>query len=618
MTAAATPPKPRAFRLRGEPEGVKISAVVKAGTKSIGSSPTSDIVVPVFGVSKKHAVLGIIDGALVVEDTGSKNGVFVNGVRTQRATLSPGDWVQLGPAALRVEEITASDAELGIAIDQTSTGVKVATPADRTADWDAHRPRARERWMPLLSRLSGVLLGQPEPAALSEILADLGEGLGAEGVSLLEWTGERSPVALATWGRLADLNAKTGLPPELAELVRARRATAAVVSATHDGPPPLAWAAASARGIPPRALVVQGEFPHREAAGPLLEVVLRMALHAQPQHLHFPVEAEPVELPELSFPAGYVPGRSRAILGVYEQLGMLVRGDIPLLITGETGVGKEHIARILHASSPRSRGPFVAVNCAAIPSELLEAELFGIEEGVATGVRKRDGKFQHAAGGVILLDEIGDTPLSVQAKLLRALQANEVHPVGARLSQRIDVRVLTATNTDLRARIESGQFRRDLYYRIAGYTLPVPPLRERRADIPLLVEHFMRRSAIEAGKRIQGITVHALRALQNAPWPGNIRELEHEVRRLVYLCPDGQAIDSALLPPEILHPAPHAAPDALPESDIRLAPRVEALERRLVALALARSSGNRSVAASLLGISRQGLAMKCKRLGMRG
>jgi DNA-binding NtrC family response regulator len=605
--------KRRAFRLRGEPEGVKISAVVKAGAKSIGSSPISDIVVPVFGVSKKHAILEIVDGELFVEDAGSKNGVFVNGVRAQRAALKPGDWVQLGPAALRVEEITASDADIAIAIDQGSPGIKQVTPGDRTADWDFHRPRARERWMPLLSRISGALLGQSEPA-MSEILADLGEGLGAEGVSLLEWTGDRSPVALATWGRLADLDAKTGLPPALAELVRARRATAAVVSATHDGPPPLAWAAASARGIPPRALVVQGEFPHREAAGPLLEVVLRMALRAQPQRLHFPVEAEPVELPELSFPAGYVPGRSRAILGVYEQLGMLLRGDIPLLITGETGVGKEHIARILHASSPRARGPFVAVNCAAIPSELLEAELFGIEEGVATGVRKRDGTFQHAAGGVILLDEIGDTPLAVQAKLLRALQANEVHPVGARLPQRIDVRVLAATNTDLHARIESGQFRRDLYYRIAGYTLPVPALRDRRQDIPLLVEHFMRRSAIEAGKRIQGITVHALRALQNAPWPGNIRELEHEVRRLVYLCPEGQAIDAGCLSPDLLYSVSNKADHGILGRDLNLAREVEAVERRMIILALARFKNSSTKAAAALGISRAGLAMKIRRL----
>ena len=618
MTAVAPPPKPRAFRLRGEFEGVKISAVVKAGTRSIGSSPTSDIVVPVFGVSKKHAVLEIIDGVLVVVDAGSKNGVFVNGARTERATLQPGDWVQLGPAALRVEEITASDAELGIAMEQGSPGSKPVTPGDRTAGWDANLPRARERWMPLLNRLSAGLLGRAEPA-FSDILADLGEGLGAESVSLLEWSGEPSPLVVASWGQLTVAASKDQMPPGLAEAIRTKGAASALLSGLDDGPPPLAWAVAAARGVAPRALVVAGDFPHRESAGPLLEVVLRMALHAQPQHLHFPVAAEaPVELPDLAYPEGYVPGRSRAILGVYEQVRMLVRGDIPVLITGETGVGKEHIARILHASSPRGRGPFVAVNCAAIPSELLEAELFGIEEGVATGVRRRDGKFQHAAGGVILLDEIGDTPLAVQAKLLRALQAGEIHPVGARLPQRIDVRVVAATNSDLQSRVESGQFRRDLYYRVAGYTLHVPALRERRQDIPALVEHFMRRSVEEVGKRIQGITVHALRALQNAPWPGNVRELEHEVRRLVYLCPGAEAIDASLLPPEILHPAPHQPlPSDLPDSDLRLAPHIEALERRLIALALARTGGNHSEAARLLQVSRAGLLKKLARLRLR-
>jgi DNA-binding NtrC family response regulator len=617
--AQPTKAKPRAFRLRGEPEGVKIKAIVKSGTKSIGSAPGNDIVVPVFGVSKKHATFSIVDGDLIVEDAGSKNGVFVNGVRTQRSSLKPGDWVQLGPAALVVEETAASDAELGIAMDAEEAPATMApSPAAPTAEWAATHPRQRERWMPLLNRLSARLLSDAEPD-LSQLLADLGEGLGADGAALVEWGSDPSPLVVASSGQISDVTAKPRIPEDLAGAIAARRGESIIFSAATNGPPPLAWAAAVRRGEPPQALLLAGDFPHRAAAGPLLEVVLRMALHARPQHLHFPVaEAAPVEVPDLAFPAGYISGRSAAILGVYEQLRHLLRGDIPVLLTGETGVGKEHIARILHASSPRARGAFVAVNCAAIPSELLEAELFGIEEGVATGVRRRDGKFQHAAGGVILLDEIGDAPLAVQAKLLRALQANEIHPVGARLPQRIDVRVIAATNTDLKARVESGQFRRDLYFRVAGYTLHVPALRDRRADIPLLVEHFLRSCAREIGKRIQGITVHALRALQNAPWPGNVRELEHEVRRLVYLCPAGQAIDASHLPPEILHPAPHQPPPAdLADSDLRLAPHIETLERRLITLALGRARGNRSEAARLLEVSRAGLLKKLARLRLK-
>jgi transcriptional regulator with PAS, ATPase and Fis domain len=288
-----------------------------------------------------------------------------------------------------------------------------------------------------------------------------------------------------------------------------------------------------------------------------------------------------------------------------------------VLITGETGVGKEFIAETLYASSTRCEGPFVAVNCAAIPSELLEAELFGIESGVATGVTARKGKFQLARGGVLFLDEIGDMSLELQAKLLRALQSLEVHPVGARGPEPIDVRIVTATNTDLHARIAESRFRRDLYYRVAGFTIRVPPLRRRRDDIPAFVEHFMRMYAEEIGKPVRGISVKALAALTTAPWPGNVRELEHEVRRLVYLCPDGQTIDSTMVSPAILYPSVDQHLEQLDlTSDLDLETATAALEQRLIAAALARTRGNRSRAAKLLGISRNGLALKMDRLGI--
>ena len=180
--------------------------------------------------------------------------------------------------------------------------------------------------------------------------------------------------------------------------------------------------------------------------------------------------------------------------------------------------------------------------------ELLEAELFGIESGVATGVTARKGKFQLARGGFLFLDEIGDMSLELQAKLLRALQQLEIHPLGARAPEPIDVRIITATNTDLQALINANKFRRDLYYRVAGFTVRVPPLRARRDDIPAFVEHFMRLYSEEIGKSVRGITVKALNAIATAPWLGNVRELEHEVRRLVYLCPEepGHRLDHAL------------------------------------------------------------------------
>jgi transcriptional regulator with PAS, ATPase and Fis domain len=302
---------------------------------------------------------------------------------------------------------------------------------------------------------------------------------------------------------------------------------------------------------------------------------------------------------------------------LYRQMEPLSAGDLPVLLLGETGVGKEPLSRTLHASSARRRGPFVAINCAAIPADLLEAELFGIGRSVATGVAERPGKFAEASGGSLLLDEIGDMPLALQAKLLRALQEKEVQPLG-RPSQPFDVRVIASTNQDLAAAVAAGRFRRDLYFRIAGSLLRVPPLRERREDLPRLVGLFLREASREAGKSPRGVTVRALKALSDYPWPGNIRELEHEVRRLVYLCPAGGAIDSGMLAQHILHPAEEDFPPATGSESLDLATQTEALERRLIARALAQTGGNQSAAARRLGVSRNGLALRMKRLGLSG
>ena len=316
----------------------------------------------------------------------------------------------------------------------------------------------------------------------------------------------------------------------------------------------------------------------------------------------------------LEFPKGYVPGDSPAMSSLYEQMRPLLQGDFPVLILGETGVGKEHLARILHDSSPRRRGPFVAINCAAIPADLLEAEMFGIGKGVATGVVERQGKFQLAAGGTLFLDEIGEMPFELQAKLLRALQDKEIHPVGSARSIAVALRVVAATNSDLLERVEAGRFRSDLYYRVAGGVLQVPSLRQRKQDIPSLVEAFIR--AFEARKSVRGVTVKALRALVEYAWPGNIRELEHEIRRLVELCPNGQAIDSTLLSKQVAAGEETPAEGALLADSLRLEAHVAQLEARLIREALNRAGGNRSQAAKLLGISRNGLGIKMERLGI--
>jgi transcriptional regulator with PAS, ATPase and Fis domain len=295
----------------------------------------------------------------------------------------------------------------------------------------------------------------------------------------------------------------------------------------------------------------------------------------------------------------------------------LLVGDLPVLIVGETGVGKEYLAKILHRSSAHSEGPFIAINCAAIPGDLLESELFGIEQGVATGVVGRAGKFSLADGGTLFLDEIGDLAGHLQAKLLRALQEGEIHPVGGS-PMAVDVRVVSSTNTDLKAQAEEGHFRLDLYYRLAGYTLVVPPLRERRGDISGLVEHFVQHFSRQIGKPIRGVTVKVLRALKSYAWPGNVRELEHEVSRLVYACQESQPIESTLLSPHVQEPlsAEGRAWNKGIQSGLSMTLNLAEIEKRAIEEALAASQHKLIDAAGLLGISRDALRRRMDRYGL--
>lgn len=319
--------------------------------------------------------------------------------------------------------------------------------------------------------------------------------------------------------------------------------------------------------------------------------------------------------PAPQFPPGYVVGHSEAAARLHREIELFSASDLPVLIVGETGVGKEYVARTLHEWSPRRSGPFVAVNCAALPTELLEAEMFGIGRGVATGVQEREGYFRAAHTGSLFLDEVSEIPLALQAKLLRALQEKEFHSVGGGFVS-VNARIICATNSELTRRVEEGRFRADLYYRIAGLTLRVPPLRERKEDLSMLMHHLLMRSLREAGKAVRGITLDALGMLNSYDWPGNIRELEHELRRLAILCPDGEVIDASLLSDAVVNFAPGPALKRSPSESLDLNSRIEELQRTIIRRALLRARGNQTQAARLLGITRNGLALKVKRLGL--
>ncbi len=300
-----------------------------------------------------------------------------------------------------------------------------------------------------------------------------------------------------------------------------------------------------------------------------------------------------------------VVGRSPAMRAVLDLVARIAPTRTTVLITGESGTGKERIARAIHQGSDRRDAPFLVVNCGALPEALMESELFGHEKGAFTGAAARHlGLFREADGGTVLLDEVGELPLALQVKLLRVLQERRVRPVGAAQELPVDVRVLAATNRDVEAAVAAGTLRQDLYYRLNVIRIELPPLRDRREDIPLLAERFVRRFAQEMDKDVVGFTPDAARALTGHAYPGNVRELENIVERAVALA-GARAIGLGDLPPELAGSvgAPSSSILELPPEGCDLDAVLHEVERRLLVTALDRSGGVRTAAARLLGVS---------------
>src|SRR3954469_19756564 len=303
-------------------------------------------------------------------------------------------------------------------------------------------------------------------------------------------------------------------------------------------------------------------------------------------------------------------GRSPPMLRLSDRVETIAQSDAPVLITGESGTGKELIARTLHERSTRATKPFIAVNCAAFPETLLEAELFGHERGAFTGaVKRRDGRFKAADGGTLLLDEIAEVPLPAQAKLLRVLQEGTVEPLGTNESTRVDVRIISATHRNLRERIKEGRFREDLYYRLNVLDIEIPPLRERRGDLPLLLQYFLGRFTT-AGKTQPSISPRAWAVLSQYPFPGNVREFAHAVEHAVVLS-SGSEIDMEHLPARIAGSVESSAGPG--SGSLRsLNAALKEFEREYLLRALAQASGKKMKVAEILGISRKNLWEKLR------
>jgi two-component system nitrogen regulation response regulator GlnG len=327
-------------------------------------------------------------------------------------------------------------------------------------------------------------------------------------------------------------------------------------------------------------------------------------------------------------PGDRIVGKSQAMLEIFKTIGRIAGRDVSVLITGDSGTGKELVAHAIHAASPRASGAFVAVNTAAIPRELLESELFGHERGAFTGaVTSRVGRFREAAGGTLFLDEIGDMPADMQAKLLRVLQNQEVTPVGSQRAEPVDIRVIAATHRDLDRAVEEGSFREDLLYRLRVMPIQIPALRERREDIPVLADHFVSRYAAELSGGPKLLSDSALDFLSACDWSGNVRELENAIKRALVLTTSEVLVAEDFAFIETVEEQPAERLPALVEREVRAAlaggdsgeiyrTLLERVERPLLAAVLEHTEGNQIRAAAVLGINRNTLRKKITELGI--
>jgi two-component system NtrC family response regulator len=345
----------------------------------------------------------------------------------------------------------------------------------------------------------------------------------------------------------------------------------------------------------------------------LEELLLRIGRATDTARLRLTVRAMREQLVERHRLEGIIgeSGRMQEVLGLVQRV---APSDVTVLIRGESGTGKELVARALHFNSPRAQGPLVTLNCAALPEQLLESELFGHERGAFTGaIAQRKGRFELAHGGSIFLDEIGDLSASLQVKLLRVLQERQFERVGGSRTLDVDVRVIAATNRDLEAGMREGRFREDLYYRLNVVTIQIPPLRERREDIPPLLDHFVKKFAAKNRREVTGLSAAARDALMKYDYPGNVRELENLVERSVLLA-RGRVLDLEDLPPTVRpaarrpgEPMPATLPDLLAE-----------IESQAIRAALERHGGVQTRAAEELGISERVLRYKMKKYDLEG
>ncbi len=592
------------------PEGVRRFPVLRSRLV-IGSQPECDVPLPYTGVAQRHAEV-LFDGEkLRVADLGSRKGVQVSGRRVREAELEVLDEIRVGAVTLLVEDVHPDPA---------------AEPAEAAAAAPPPEPSA-ERMVDHLARFSEWVLADVESRTTLEtmvrgVLDDFGGGLllllqgeplAEAGIKLLvasddSWLHRGDEVVTQAVARRAAQPTPAGGDAFEGELAGAPAWICHHAYVAIERPYALITALPGFRAekwSPQAALRALGDL-----------IILGLIHHVG---WYEPILPGRKERPGLQLEEGVVVGESAAMAQAIELLGGAVDPPVPVLLRGEPGVGKEALARSLHKSGRRRDGPFVVASCAGAKPFQIEADLFGAEVPGRDGPVRREGKLRLADGGALYLTDVEQLPLDLQERLVRFLRSGQVEAAGSKEAHPADVRIIAASRGPLEPAIAADRFRADLAYRLSRFAIDVPALRERREDLPLLIQSLINRFCHETGKRMQGITVKAMSALVGYDYPGNLTELENIARQLVYRCPSGQPVDVSLLPEQVrlaLVQAGGGRVDAA--SDLELDRLVAATERSAIREALKRSGGNKSQAARLLGLSRNGLAMKMERYGVEG
>ncbi len=566
-----------AYRVLARFEDQTIRSTLQPGRNSIGSDPSCGICLPNSTVSRHHAVLTVTAEGVDLRDLGSTNGTLLRSQRVEQAQLQPGDIFVIGRVVVLLEEVADDDLEVGIVVPRTPVdpGTAIVEGLDGQPDvTDSFTPLDRFT-LDHLPRLLDQLCGNIDRPRLAQKV----------GYALFET-----------------------MPVAAVEIVESGSSDKGVLYAAErpeqEEEGPSRWIEGTVGSCQARALFLSERNGRRYQ--PVIDsAALLLALADRRQDLSSPgvVHSISAERPQ---PPSVDPVMQR----IYDQAERVARGDVGVLIFGESGTGKEVLASFIHAASPRGLQPLVAINCASLPRDLLEAELFGVERGVATGVEERPGKFEAADQGTLFLDEIGDMALETQAKILRVLQEREVFRIGGHTPRPARARLVAATNRPIHKMISEGTFRAELYHRIATWEVELPSLRHRRADIPNLAAHFLTMEAQRYGIRARGISRAALRLLRRYKWPGNIRQLKNEIARAVLFLEDRELLDTSRLSPAI-RGAEHA------EGGSSLSQILETVERDEIMAALTACAGDTAAAAEHLRISRPTLYRRVKSLGIQ-